>query len=153
MDEFADMDPGQEQEATGFDALPAQTKRELRKLRKEALDLRATNQSLANDLLVAKYGEAAVAMVPEEVQTFSRRQELAARFAEVNAPAPTSEPDEDQPLGLSALAGPGGLSGTPVSRQLPTVADIRELRKTDPESAARVVMSGKYQQQTSWDQP
>jgi hypothetical protein len=163
MDEFSDQESEEiEDEApSGFEALPKATQAEIRKLRKEAEGLRTRLKERDTEVLTAKYGADVVELLPEEVTAYDRRVELAERLASRLSPAPSNETEQHEPApeeaqaeepelsGLAAVA-KAPSTGKPAPEGLLTVAEIKELGKTDPIRANDLIRQGKFVEQTSW---
>jgi hypothetical protein len=102
---------------SGPEDWPDEARAEVAKLRRENQRYRHQRRE---EKLIQTYGERAVAMVPDEVTEFSRREELAAQFAEAIGNAPTQIPP-----GLALVAAAPSSGGAP----LPDSLSIDEFRK------------------------
>lgn len=124
--------------------------------------LRQENQSLRQRLrrteLEANFGKEIVELVPEELpldkwEEFAGR--LAERLSKPEAPEagqetpPEPAPQEDVRTDVGTVTG-APAPGTQAAGELMTVAQIKELAKTDPVTANQLISQGKYQKQTTW---
>ena len=154
MDEYTEDDALEASEQE--DSAAVADDKELRKLKQENQSLR---QRLRRTELEANFGKDVVELIPEELP-LSKWEEFAGKLAErmpkAEAPEPEQNeqaaedsPPEDEPAGLAAVTktpAPGSTS----PEELKTVAEIKELAKTDPAEATRLINSGKFIQQTNW---
>jgi hypothetical protein len=143
----------QENQPTGFESLPPETQREIKKLRKEAQALRTERGTLQREVLTAKYGEEVVGLIPVEVTAYERQVEEAEKLKaifpatvtqEAQAPeTPEPAPEVEVPAGLKAITGtPPATSGIAPGSDM-SAKEIGELGKTDPVAAFQA-MRGKY---------
>ena len=159
MSDYEDQESEEHEEPTGFAALPKETQAELKKLRKESESLRTRLKERDHEILTARYGEDIVSMIPEEVTTYERRAELAEIYKaklspassnpEQTEPAPADVATEPEPAGLKAVVN-APAPGTQVPGDVLTVKEIKELAKTDPIGAGRLISEGKFVQTKNW---
>lgn len=164
MDEYDEDLESSEEEAQpeGFAALPRETQAELKKLRKESQRLRDERRTLQNEVLTTKFGPDVVALIPEELADYERQvafaEKLQARLGTVvSSDDQTDEATEDAVQEAASpvekrLATVGKVSppGAALPEELLTVAQIKELAKTDPDGAEALIREGKFQQQANW---
>ena len=154
MDEYTEDEAPEVSEQETAPAVPDD--KELRKLKQENQSLR---QRLRRTELEANFGKDVVELIPEELP-LSKWEEFAGRLSErmpkqeaqteQNEPAPEDAPQEVAPQsGLAAVAQAPSV-GKPASEGLLTVAEIKELGKTDPIKANDLIRQGKFVEQTSW---
>jgi 16S rRNA C967 or C1407 C5-methylase (RsmB/RsmF family) len=123
--------------------------------------MRAENQNLRQKLrrteLEANFGKDVVELIPEELP-LSKWEEYAGRLAErLQKPAPPEQNEqaaeetsqEDEPAGLAAVTN-ASAPGASLPEDLKTVAEIKELAKTDPLKANELITAGKFVKQTEW---
>lgn len=152
MDEYSDEEaleaPDEEAPAQGLDD------KEIRKLKQENQSLR---QRLRRTELEANFGKNVVELIPEELP-LSKWEEYAGKLAdaipkpavpEQDEQAPEEASQEDEPTGLAAVT-TASAPGASLPEDLKTVAEIKELMKTDPVEANRLVAAGKFVKQTEW---
>jgi hypothetical protein len=148
-----DLEDQDDEQPTGFAALPVETQRELKKLRKENQQLRSERGTLQGEVLAVKFGQDVAELIPEEIASYEKKVEFAeklqARFAlaantETPAPeAPAEAPTEEQvPEGLKAIQGaPPATAGLPDSNTNLTAKELAELHQKDPQAAFRAAES------------
>lgn len=159
MDDLDDLEP-QEGDQTPEAADAGPTLADLKKLRSENKGLRERLKEAQNQILTTRFDEEVLGLIPEEVTDFDRRVQLAeqyqARFKPssetqtepaTDAPAPEADSAEEQKL---AAVGTGPQTGAAAPEALMTVAEIKELGKTDPDTANRLIREGKFVQQNTW---
>jgi 16S rRNA C967 or C1407 C5-methylase (RsmB/RsmF family) len=126
----------------------------LRKLKQENHSLR---QRLRRTELEANFGKDVVELIPEELP-LSKWEEYAGKLAErlpkqappeQNEPAPEEPSQEDEPTGLAAVTN-ASAPGASLPEDLKTVAELKELARTDPVKANDLIRAGKFIQQTEW---
>lgn len=130
----------------------------LEKLRKENHSLRSR---LRRSELEAEFGSDVAALVPDALP-LKEWKEYAGKLVALKGPAvstadqtdeATQEAPSEEPSEVERrLATVGKVSppGAALPEELLTVAQIKELSKTDPEGAERLIMEGKFQQQANW---
>lgn len=153
MDDYTEDDAPEASEQE--DSAPVAEDKELRKLKQENQSLR---QRLRRTELEANFGKDVVELIPEELP-LSKWEEFAGKLAErmpkpeappeQNEQAAEDSPQEDEPAGLAAVTKTPA-PGSTLPEELKTVAEIKELAKTDPAEATRLINSGKFVQQTNW---
>ena len=125
----------------------------LRKLKQENQSLR---QRLRRTELEANFGKDVVELIPEELP-LSKWEEYAGRLAErlqkpepeQNAQAAEEPSQEDEPAGLATVAN-ASMPGASLPEDLLTVAEMKDLIKTDPVKAQELITAGKFVKQTEW---
>lgn len=151
MDEYTDDEA---QEASAEETPAAIDDKYVRKLKDENQSLR---QRLRRTELEANFGKDVVELIPEELP-LSKWEEFAGKLAErmpkaVEAeqtePAPEDTSQEEEPTKLAAVA-TSPSSGAPTAGELMTTAEIKELAKSDPVAAARLMNEGKFQPAKPW---
>jgi 16S rRNA C967 or C1407 C5-methylase (RsmB/RsmF family) len=123
--------------------------------------MRAENQNLRQKLrrteLEANFGKDVVELIPEELP-LSKWEEYAGRLAErlqkqeppkQDEQAAEESSQEDEPAGLAAVTN-ASAPGAALPEDLKTVAEIKELAKTDPVKANELIAAGKFVAQTQW---
>ncbi len=153
MDEYSDEE-SQEDFTEEVSAERGFDEKDFRKLKQENQSLR---QRLRRTELEANFGKDVVELIPEELP-LSKWEEYAGRLAErLPKPAPpeqneqaADEPSqEDEPAGLAAVTN-ASAPGATLPEDLKTVAEIKELAKTDPVKANELIAAGKFVKQTEW---
>jgi 16S rRNA C967 or C1407 C5-methylase (RsmB/RsmF family) len=152
VDEYSDEE-SQEDFAEGTSA-PEIDENLLRKLKNENQSLR---QRLRRTELEANFGKDVVELIPEELP-LSKWEEYAGKLAErlqkqeppkQDEQAAAEASQEDEPTGLEAVTN-ASAPGASLPEDLKTVAEIKELMKTDPVKANELVNAGKFVKQTEW---
>lgn len=143
--------PEAEPQPQGFEDLPKATQAEIKKLRKEHESLRRSNRELQDAVLTAKYGEAVLEYIPEEVTDATRRAELAEKYkgllgttageenpSESAAEAEPVEAPSEAEERMSAFVGsPKTGTSSPASDM--SARDLLELGKSNPAEADRLI--------------
>ena len=158
MDEYDD-DLDQDVEEAAEEATPGNLdEKALEKLRKENHSLRAR---LRRSELEAEFGSDVAALVPDALP-LGEWKEYAGKLVALKGPAvstadQTEEATEEAPQEEASpvekrLATVGKVSppGAALPEELLTVAQVKELAKTDPEGAEALIREGKFQQQVNW---
>ena len=152
-----DLDQGVE-EAPEEVAPSASEDKELGKLRKENHSLRTR---LRRTELEAEFGSDVAALVPDALP-LKEWKEYAGKLVALKGPAvstadqtdeATQEAPSEEPSEVERrLATVGKVSppGAALPEELLTVAQIKELAKTDPDGAEALIREGKFQQQANW---
>jgi hypothetical protein len=153
--EDSEMLDSEEAEA---DEVPSRQDATYWRKRAEKAEKQAVERKLAlRRLEVASKHGASIGDIPDWVQA-EHLEEFAERFlarptpteTEQHEPAPEeAQAEEPAQSGLAAVAKAPSI-GKPAPEVLLTVAELKELNKTDPIRAEELRRQGKYVQQTSW---
>lgn len=135
----------------------AELQKKIDELEKDNAKYREERRAQAEAAFLDKYGPEIVEDVkglPDEHRETMAEKLLSLRAekqTEQNEPAPAEEaPQGDAPQsGLAAVA-QAPSTGKPASEGLLTVAEIKELGKTDPIKANDLIRQGKFVEQASW---
>ena len=159
MDEYDvdELDQDVEDNTEEVEASPVDDKA-LDKLRKENHSLRAR---LRRSELEAEFGSDVAALVPDALP-LKEWKDYAAKLVALKGPAVSTAdqtddevaeaPQEEPTPAEKRLATVGKVSppGAALPEELLTVAQIKELGKTNPEEATRLINEGKFVQQSNW---
>lgn len=151
-----DLEQGSESAPNSDDSSSLRIK--LEKLEKDNFKLRSKVRRVEWE---QKYGAEALEGIDESLPLQEQLQAIADKLAEQRRGTATTqdvqaaeadsqgEPDPEEAK-LAAVASASPTAGSQVPPDLPTLAEVKELHKTDPVRAAQIINSGEFQKQENW---